>query len=125
MCMYLYMCIKMCIYRYTYTYIRTQMFPMFSGFRSVTFTLHSSDILSTVKNILKSCSLPSDHVMQLKSTQNASMRPPDQSRSPFYRPATKVDMSYTFGDFRDFEQELKHTKVKEPALRSGRWTFSI
>lgn len=87
-----------------------------TGFRSVSFTLHTSDVLSTVKNILRSCSLPTDHVMQLKATPNSSKRPPHQSRSPFYRPATKVHMSYTFSGFRDSEQELQHTKIKEPTL---------
>lgn len=101
---------------------RKQIFLMVSGFRSVSFTLHSSDVMSTVKNILRSCSLPTDHIMQLKSTPNTSKRPPHQSRSPFYRPATKVDMSYTFSGFMDLEQELQHTKVKEPTLRSGRCT---
>lgn len=93
---------------------------VFSGFRSVSFTLHTSDVLSTVKNILRSCSLPTDHVTQLKATPNtSSKRPPHQSRSPFYKPATKVDMSYTFSGFRDSEQELQQAKVKELTLRSG------
>lgn len=96
---------------------------MFSGFRSVSFTLHTSDVLSTVKNILRSCSLPTDHVMQLKAPPNTSKRPPHQSRSPFYKPATKVDMSYTFSGFRDSEQELQQAKLKELTLRSG-WSTS-
>lgn len=86
------------------------------GFRSVSFTLHTNDVLSTVKNILRSCSLPTDHVMHLKATPNASKRPPHQSGSPFYRPVTKVNTSYTFSGFRDFEPELQHTKIKAPTL---------
>lgn len=97
-----------------------KMFSCFSGFRSVSFTLHTNDVLSTVKNILRSCSLPTDHVVHLKATPNASKRPPHQSGSPFYRPGTKVNTSYTFSGFRGFEQELQHTKIKAPTLRSGR-----
>lgn len=83
-----------------------------SGFRSVSFTLHSSDVLSTVVNVLKSCSLPVEHMKQLSKTQKTS---PDTA-VPFYRPIKWDKTYYTFTGFRDPEQELQQAKRVEPTL---------
>ncbi|XP_056142270.1 T-cell activation inhibitor, mitochondrial [Lampris incognitus] len=86
-----------------------------SGFRSVSFTLHTQDILSTVMNVLKSCSLPIEHMNDLK----ANTETPKQSLEagvPFYRPIKWDKTFYTFTGFRDPEQELQQARRVEPTL---------
>nr|XP_020478000.1 T-cell activation inhibitor, mitochondrial isoform X4 [Monopterus albus] len=86
------------------------------GFRSVSFTLHTNDVLSTVMNVLKSCSLPMEHMEGLKTSAETSRSPP-VAGVPFYR-AIKWDNSYyTFTGFRDREQELHQARRVEPTLR--------
>lgn len=88
----------------------------FSGFRSVSFTLHTNDVLSTVLNVLKSCSLPIEHMGGLKATTETSKRPPEAG-APFYRPIKWDKSYYTFTGFRDPEQELQQARRVEPTLR--------
>ncbi|XP_072317788.1 T-cell activation inhibitor, mitochondrial [Eucyclogobius newberryi] len=86
------------------------------GFRPVTFTLRSGDVLSAVVNVLRSCSLPVEH-MKSQGTQRTSTRgdqhPGDQ---PFYRPIKWDKTYYSFTGFRDPEQELQQAKRVEPTL---------
>ncbi|XP_059195725.1 T-cell activation inhibitor, mitochondrial [Centropristis striata] len=86
-----------------------------SGFRSVSFTLHTNDVLSTVMNVLKSCSLPMEHMKGLKTSAETSKRPPEAGLS-FYRPIKWDKSYYAFTGFRDPEQELQQAKRVEPRL---------
>ncbi|XP_078028138.1 T-cell activation inhibitor, mitochondrial isoform X3 [Epinephelus lanceolatus] len=86
-----------------------------SGFRSVSFTLHTNDVLSTVKNVLKSCSLPMEHMKGLKAHSDISKSPPETGL-PFYRPIKWDKSYYTFTGFRDPEQELQQARRVEPTL---------
>ncbi|XP_044215275.1 T-cell activation inhibitor, mitochondrial isoform X3 [Thunnus albacares] len=87
-----------------------------SGFRSVSFTLHTNDVLSTVMNVLKSCSLPMEHMKGLKANAEASKHPAEAG-VPFYRPIKWDKSYYTFTGFRDPEQELQQAKRVEPTLK--------
>ncbi|XP_018618375.1 T-cell activation inhibitor, mitochondrial isoform X1 [Scleropages formosus] len=86
-----------------------------SGFRSVSFTLHSKDVLSTVMDVLTSCSLSVEHLQDLKSS---TAPPKDFQRAgePFYRPIKWDKTYYTFTGFRDPEQELEQARNVEPTL---------
>ncbi|XP_071327095.1 T-cell activation inhibitor, mitochondrial [Trachinotus anak] len=86
-----------------------------SGFRSVSFTLHTNDVLSTVMNVLKSCSLPVEHMKGLKGRAETAKSPPEEG-VPFYRPIKWDKSYYTFTGFRDPEQELQQAKRVEPTL---------
>ncbi|XP_076004608.1 T-cell activation inhibitor, mitochondrial [Genypterus blacodes] len=88
-----------------------------TGFRSVTFTLHTKDVLSTVTDILKSCSLPMGHMKGLKGCTVASKSVSEDGMS-FYRPIKWDKSYYTFTGFRDPEQELEQSKRVEPRLSS-------
>lgn len=90
---------------------------MVSGFRSVSFTLQTNDVLSTVMNILKSCNLPTDHMGQLKATTMTS-KWPNESGMQFYRPVKWDKSFYTFSGFRDYKQESRQAERIEPTLRS-------
>lgn len=86
-----------------------------SGFRSVSFTLHANDVLSTVMDVLTSCSLPVEHMKGLTASKAAS-KSPTETGEPFYR-TIKWDKSYyTFTGFKDPEQELQQAQRAEPAL---------
>ncbi|XP_070822759.1 T-cell activation inhibitor, mitochondrial isoform X2 [Chaetodon trifascialis] len=86
-----------------------------SGFRSVSFTLHTNDVLSTVINVLRSCSLPMEHMMRMKASTEKSNNPPEAG-VPFSRPI-KWDKSYfTYTGYRDPEQELQQSMTVEPTL---------
>ncbi|KAM4567640.1 T-cell activation inhibitor, mitochondrial isoform 2-T2 [Fundulus diaphanus] len=82
------------------------------GFRSVTFILHTNDVLSTVMNVLTSCSLPVEHMKEPKETSK-SVR---DAGVPFHRPIKWDKSYYTFTGFRDPEQELQQAKRVEPTL---------
>ncbi|KAI9520778.1 hypothetical protein NQZ68_013183 [Dissostichus eleginoides] len=86
-----------------------------SGFRSVSFTLHTYDVLSTVLNVLKSCSLPTEHMKDLKTSVETSKRPPEGG-VPFYRPIRWHKSYYSFTGFKDPEQELQQARRVEPTL---------
>lgn len=87
-----------------------------SGFRSVSFILHTKDVLSTVMNVLKSCSLPVEHMKGLKAIAEAP-RSPTEAGVPFYRPIKWDKSYYTFTGFRDPEQELQQATRVEPTLK--------
>uniref|UniRef100_A0A8D3B593 T-cell activation inhibitor mitochondrial n=1 Tax=Scophthalmus maximus TaxID=52904 RepID=A0A8D3B593_SCOMX len=91
---------------------------LISGFRSVSFTLHTQDVLSTVVNILKSCSLSVDHMKGLKASTETCESPPEAG-VPFYRPIRWDKSYYTFTGFTDPEQELQQARRVEPTL--GLW----
>ncbi|KAM7382355.1 hypothetical protein PAMP_002087 [Pampus punctatissimus] len=87
-----------------------------SGFRSVSFTLHTNNVLSTVMNVLKSCSLPMEHMKGLKASAE-SKHPAEAGTSvPFYRPIKWDKSYYAFTGLRDPEQELQQAKRVEPTL---------
>lgn len=86
-----------------------------SGFRSVSFTLQTNDVLSTVMNVLTSCSLPVEHMKRLKANTERSKRA-TEAGMPFYRPIKWDKSYYTFTGFRDPEQELQQAKRVEPTL---------
>uniref|UniRef100_A0A1A8BSD7 T cell activation inhibitor, mitochondrial n=1 Tax=Nothobranchius kadleci TaxID=1051664 RepID=A0A1A8BSD7_NOTKA len=87
-----------------------------SGFRPVSFTLHTKDVLSTVINVLASCSLPIEHMKRLLERSEASKGPAEVL---FYRPIRWDKSYYTFTGFRDPEQELEQARRVEPTL--GLW----
>uniref|UniRef100_A0A3B3ZMV2 Uncharacterized protein n=1 Tax=Periophthalmus magnuspinnatus TaxID=409849 RepID=A0A3B3ZMV2_9GOBI len=85
-------------------------------FRPVTFTLYSNDVQSAVINVLRSCSLPHEH-MKTQSTQRTSPQGTGpQGAQPFYRPIKWDKSYYSFTGFRDPEQELQQAKRVEPTL---------
>ncbi|XP_034553938.1 T-cell activation inhibitor, mitochondrial [Notolabrus celidotus] len=88
---------------------------LFSGFRSVSFTLQTDDVLSTVMNVLKSCSLPVEHMKGLKGGTDPSKAAPGAG-VPFYRPIRWDKSYYSFTGFRDPEQELQQARRVEPTL---------
>lgn len=95
---------------------RIQVCRHFPGFRSVSFTLHTKDVLSTVVNVLRSCSLPVEHMKGLKASPQTAKSPPEAG-VPFYRPIKWDKTYYTFTGFRDPEQELQQAQRVEPTLR--------
>ncbi|XP_019735651.1 T-cell activation inhibitor, mitochondrial [Hippocampus comes] len=86
-----------------------------SGFRSVSFVLRTSDVLSTVTNVLKSCSLPMEHMKELEAVAK-STQSPAEAAVPFSRPIKWDKSYYTFTGFRDPEVELQHAARVEPTL---------
>ncbi|XP_066539052.1 T-cell activation inhibitor, mitochondrial isoform X2 [Hoplias malabaricus] len=87
-----------------------------SGFRLVTFTLQSKDVLNTVVEVLTSCSLSVEHMQGLLKTNTESQSSPKQSGIPFYRPIKWDKTYYSFTGFRDPEQELEQAKKMELTL---------
>ncbi|XP_072906196.1 T-cell activation inhibitor, mitochondrial isoform X1 [Hemitrygon akajei] len=87
-----------------------------SGFRIVSFTLHTQDLLSTVVNILKSCSLSSEHVQHSELAVDFSHQ---SGTIPFRRPVRWDKTYYTFTGYRDPEEELGSAQQLEPTL--GLW----
>ncbi|XP_069777084.1 T-cell activation inhibitor, mitochondrial [Narcine bancroftii] len=85
-----------------------------SGFRAVSVTLQTQDLLSTVVNILKSCNLSTDHVQDSKHATDL----PHQNRNiPLSRPIRWDKTYYAFTGFRDPEEELDCAHQLEPTLR--------
>uniref|UniRef100_A0A8C1MYR1 T cell activation inhibitor, mitochondrial n=1 Tax=Cyprinus carpio TaxID=7962 RepID=A0A8C1MYR1_CYPCA len=86
-----------------------------SEFRSVTFTLQSKDVLSTVLDVLRSCSLSVEHMQDVlkDETEKSSTQQPGTA---FYRPIKWDKTYYTFTGFRDPEQELEQARRVEPTL---------
>ncbi|XP_036794195.1 T-cell activation inhibitor, mitochondrial isoform X2 [Oncorhynchus mykiss] len=97
--------------------IQKDVFP--PGFRSVSFTLQTKDVLTTVMDVLKSCSLSTEHMKGLKASSESpkSQQPVAGHGNPFYRPIKWDKSYYSFTGFRDPEQELKQAKKVEPTLR--------
>ncbi|KAM6995586.1 T-cell activation inhibitor, mitochondrial [Tautogolabrus adspersus] len=86
-----------------------------AGFRSVSFTLQTNDVLSTVMNVLRSCSLPVEHMKGLKGSSETAKGAPGAG-VPFYRPIRWDKSYYSFTGFRDPEQELQQARRVEPTL---------
>ena len=86
------------------------------GFRTVSFTLQTKDVLSTVTDILKSCSLSVEHMKGIKASTEKPKRPPEAG-TPFDRPIKWDKTYYTFTGYRDPEEELEQAKRVEPTLR--------
>lgn len=82
----------------------------------MSFTLHTNDVLSTVTNVLKSCSLPVDHMRGLIASAKTSKCLPEAG-IPFYRPVNWDKSYYSFTGFRDPEEELQQARRVEPTLR--------
>ncbi|XP_063778376.1 T-cell activation inhibitor, mitochondrial [Pseudophryne corroboree] len=80
-----------------------------SGFRSVSFTLNTRDLLSTVLGILNSCSLSTDHVQSLAEVMDSSKT----TTSSFYRPIKWDKTYYSFTGFKDPEEELEQAQKME------------
>lgn len=72
-------------------------------------------MLSTVTDVLRSCSLPVEHVKGLKGSAETPKSAPGPGR-PFYRPIKWNKSYYTFTGFRDPEEELQQARRVEPAL---------
>ncbi|KAM9166439.1 T-cell activation inhibitor, mitochondrial isoform 3-T5 [Pangshura tecta] len=83
-----------------------------AGFRAVSFTLHTRDLLSTVLDILNSCSLSTEHV------QSVNSQPHKEVKGTFYRPIKWDKTYYSFTGFKDPEEELKQAQRMEITLIS-------
>ncbi|XP_013882426.1 T-cell activation inhibitor, mitochondrial isoform X3 [Austrofundulus limnaeus] len=86
-----------------------------AGFRSVSFTLQTQDVLSTVINVLASCSLPVEHMKGLAGSSSTSKSSPEAGLF-FYRPIKWDKSYYSFTGFRDPEEELQQARTVEPTL---------
>ncbi|XP_032640026.1 T-cell activation inhibitor, mitochondrial isoform X1 [Chelonoidis abingdonii] len=82
------------------------------GFRAVSFTLHTRDLLSTVLDILNSCSLSTEHV------QSVNSQPHKEVKGTFYRPIKWDKTYYSFTGFKDPEEELEQAQRVEITLIS-------
>uniref|UniRef100_A0A674KE65 T cell activation inhibitor, mitochondrial n=1 Tax=Terrapene triunguis TaxID=2587831 RepID=A0A674KE65_9SAUR len=83
-----------------------------AGFRAVSFTLHTRDLLSTVLDILNSCSLSTEHV------QSVNSQPHKEVKGTFYRPIKWDKTYYSFTGFKDPEEELEQAQRVEITLIS-------
>ncbi|EMP35511.1 Putative protein C3orf77 [Chelonia mydas] len=81
-----------------------------AGFRAVSFTLHTRDLLSTVLDILNSCSLSTEHVQCVNS------QPHKEVKGTFYRPIKWDKTYYSFTGFKDPEEELEQAQRVEITL---------
>ncbi|KAG7268704.1 hypothetical protein CRUP_021387 [Coryphaenoides rupestris] len=83
------------------------------GFRAVSFTLHTNDVLSTVTDVLRSCRLSLEHVKNFADaagTEKPNKGAAEAAGAPFYRPIKWDKTYYSFTGFRDPEQELHQAK---------------
>ncbi|XP_075683272.1 T-cell activation inhibitor, mitochondrial isoform X2 [Rhinoderma darwinii] len=85
-----------------------------AGFRTVSFTLDTRDLLSTVLGILNSCSLSTDHVQSLSD----SVRSASRATSSFYRPIKWDKTFYSFTGYKDPEEELAQAQKTEITIIS-------
>ncbi|NXC21933.1 TCAIM protein, partial [Corythaeola cristata] len=85
-----------------------------TGFRAVSFTLHSRDLLSTVLDILNSCSLSTEHIQSL----NVNSQPHKEAKSTVNRPIKWDKTYYSFTGFKDPEEELEQAQRVETTLIS-------
>nr|XP_015212555.1 PREDICTED: T-cell activation inhibitor, mitochondrial isoform X5 [Lepisosteus oculatus] len=89
-----------------------------SGFRAVSFTLQSRDMRSAVLDVLRSCSLSTEHMQDVK----AGVCPDTQMYGagiPFYRPIKWDKTFYSFTGSQDPEQQLDRArKAGKPTLSS-------
>ncbi|KAM7336785.1 hypothetical protein ACRRTK_002904 [Alexandromys fortis] len=82
-----------------------------SGFRAVRFTLHTSDLLSTVLYILNSCSLSAEHVQSLNTT-NVHSQPLQEAPGMPDRPIKWHKSYYSFTGFKDPDEDLHVSRVE-------------
>ncbi|XP_075820168.1 T-cell activation inhibitor, mitochondrial isoform X2 [Microtus pennsylvanicus] len=82
-----------------------------SGFRAVRFTLHTSDLLSTVLYILNSCSLSAEHVQSLNTT-NVHSQPLQEATGMPDRPIKWHKSYYSFTGFKDPDEDLHASRVE-------------
>ncbi|XP_061443196.1 T-cell activation inhibitor, mitochondrial isoform X2 [Rhineura floridana] len=87
-----------------------------SGFRAVSFTLRTRDLLSTVLDILNSCSLSTEHVQSLNG--NVDTRSTQGAERTFPRPIKWDKTYYCFTGFKDPEEELEQAQRMETTLNS-------
>ncbi|XP_066440971.1 T-cell activation inhibitor, mitochondrial [Eleutherodactylus coqui] len=85
-----------------------------AGFRTVSFTLDSRDLLSTVLGILNSCSLSTDHVQSSSDGVGAK----GTTASSFYRPIKWDKTFYSFTGSKDPEEELEQAQKTEMTINS-------
>ncbi|XP_060104822.1 T-cell activation inhibitor, mitochondrial [Heteronotia binoei] len=87
-----------------------------SGFRAVSFTLQTKDLLSTVLDVLNSCSLSTEHVQSLYgNVETLSNR---GAQSALRRPIRWDKTYYSFTGFKDPEEELEQAQRMETTLSS-------
>ncbi|XP_007505294.2 T-cell activation inhibitor, mitochondrial isoform X1 [Monodelphis domestica] len=86
------------------------------GFRAVTFTLHSRDLLNTVLDILNSCNLSTEHIQSMNT--NVTSQAPKGAKRTFDRPIKWDKTYYSFTGFRDPEEELEKVQKMETSLIS-------
>lgn len=84
------------------------------GFRVVSFTLHTRDLLSTVLHVLNSCSLSVEHIQNVSS----NVQPPEQAKRRPDRPIKWDKTYYTFTGFKDPEGDLQQASRLETTLTS-------
>ncbi|XP_030638118.1 T-cell activation inhibitor, mitochondrial [Chanos chanos] len=87
-----------------------------TGFRAVSFTLQNRDVLSTVMDVLTSCSLSVEHMQELLKTSSENKKGQTGSGTPFYRPIKWDKTYYAFTGMRDPEEELEQAKKVEVTL---------
>nr|XP_056713511.1 T-cell activation inhibitor, mitochondrial [Euleptes europaea] len=87
-----------------------------SGFRTVSFTLQTKDLLSTVLDILNSCSLSTEHVQSLYG--NVGTLSNRGAPRAFQRPIKWDKTYYSFTGFKDPEEELEQAQRMETTLSS-------
>ncbi|XP_067147554.1 T-cell activation inhibitor, mitochondrial isoform X3 [Apteryx mantelli] len=85
-----------------------------SGFRAVSFTLRTRDLLSTVLDILNSCSLSTEHVQSL----NVNSQSRKEAKTVLNRPIKWDKTYYSFTGFKDPEEELEQAQRVETTLIS-------
>lgn len=93
----------------------------FLGFRAVSFTLHTRDLLSTVLDILNSCSLSTEHVQSL----NVNSQPHKEAKSTLNRPIKWDKTYYSFTGFKDPEEDLEQAQRVETTLTYVRLVFDF
>lgn len=81
----------------------------------MSFTLRTRDVLSTVTDVLRSCSLPVEHMSSLKPSREEAGS--GAGAAPFYRPIRWDKSYYSFTGFRDPEEDLQQARRMEPTLR--------
>ncbi|KAM4706145.1 T-cell activation inhibitor, mitochondrial [Rhinophrynus dorsalis] len=86
------------------------------GFRSVSFTLDTRDLLSTVLGVLNSCSLSTDHVQS--PGEGLHSQPQKGATGQFYRPIKWDKTYYSFTGFKDPEEELEQAQRVETTIVS-------
>lgn len=84
------------------------------GFRAVTFTLHTRDLLSTVLYILNSCSLSTEHIQSLNT--NVHSQPLKEATRISDRPIKWDKSYYSFTGFKDPDEDLEQVWRMETTL---------